>query len=68
MALAYTKEFLIDALCSRYSALLSPIANSEYRKVAEEHYDKVGKDKFRVDASLDADAIKKYKLELKAKV
>lgn len=59
MAKAYTKEFLVNAFLSRYECLGHTIMLS-MRLMAENHYDEVGKDKFRVNASLDADAIKKY--------
>lgn len=54
----YTKEFLVDAFMHRYRD-----CNPTYdlRDLVAKHYDEVGKDKFRVHASLDADAIKVYK-------
>jgi hypothetical protein len=58
----YTKEFLVDAYLSRY-AILGVEKLPAMRNMAEQHYDNVGKDQFRVSASLDADAIKKFKLE-----
>ena len=58
----YTKEFLVDAYLSRYAAVVG-IQLPALRNMAEQHYDNVGKDQFRVSASLDADAIKKFKLE-----
>jgi hypothetical protein len=60
MAAGYSKEFLIDAFVSRY-ACLGTERCSELRLMAETFYDEVGKDKFRVYASLDAAAIKEYK-------
>ena len=57
----YTKEFLIDAFVSRYEVLGATIVGVQ-RALAEQLYDEVGKDKFRVYASLDADALKKFKL------
>ncbi len=45
---------------SRYVEVLSPEKESSLRKLAESYYDKVGKEKFRVYASLDAEAIKTY--------
>ena len=58
MAKAYTKEFLVGAFLSRY--VLLPDKDFEALEVmADEFYDKVGRDKFRVYCSLDADAIKK---------
>lgn len=58
----YTKEFLLDAFVSRYEILGDSVAGTQ-RVLAEQLYDEVGKDKFRVYASLDADAIKKFKLD-----
>lgn len=65
MAAAYTKDFLVDAFVHRYRSIET--AGAWLRKLAERHYDEVGKDKFRVSASLDADALKKYRLELQLK-
>lgn len=62
----YSKEFLIDAYMSRFIAC-SLIAIEDLEKLeiqADKFYDEVGRDKFRVYASLDADAIKKYKATL----
>lgn len=64
MALAYTRDFLISAFVSRFECL-GMESVQQMRKLAEPFYDKVGKDKFRVYASLDADAIKVYKQKLK---
>jgi len=61
MAAAYTKEFLVSAFLSRYTEVCDETNLANLKKIAEDHYDKVGKDKFRQAASLDADAIKKYK-------
>ena len=62
----YTKEFLIDAFMSRYVAcqLISVESLEHLEKLATELYDRVGRDKFRTYASLDADAIKTYKATL----
>ena len=57
----YTKEFLVDAYLSRYLKVTGDLP--ALRNMAEQHYDRVGKDSFRVSASLDADALKKFKLE-----
>ena len=59
----YNKEFLISAFMSRYIAcqLISIEQLEHLEKLATDLYDKVGKDKFRTYAALDADAIKKYK-------
>lgn len=66
MALGYTKDFLVEAFVSRYAGLGVDIEQRQ-RKMADRYYDQVGKDKFRVAASLDADEIKKYKLALASK-
>jgi hypothetical protein len=53
----YSKDFLVSAFLSRYVML--PDDKFEALEVmANEFYDKVGRDKFRVYCSLDADAIK----------
>ena len=57
----YSKEFLIDAYLSRYLKVTGDLP--ALRNMAEQHFDLVGKDSFRVSASLDADALKKFKLE-----
>ncbi|NDB57414.1 hypothetical protein EB001_03095 [bacterium] len=57
----YSREFLIDAFVSRYEVLSDEIV-ARQRQLAEKTYDEVGKDKFRVLASLDADALKEFKL------
>jgi len=63
---AYTREFLIAAFMSRYVActLISIESLEHLEKLAIELYDRVGRDKFRTYASLDADAIKTYKATL----
>ncbi len=64
----YAKEFLIDAYMFRYAYGSIEIEVQETLKNnASRHYDLVGKDKFRIAASLDAEAIKKYKLVLASK-
>jgi len=62
----YTKEFLIDAFMSRYikCTLISVESLEQMEKMAIDLYDRVGRDKFRAYASLDADAIKQYKATL----
>lgn len=59
----YTKEFLVAAFVSRYKAcdLISPEKIASLEKMANDFYDNVGRDKFRVYASLDAEAIRAYK-------
>lgn len=56
----YTKEFLVNAFVSRYEPLGLDAVEST-AEMANDFYDKVGKDKFRVYCSLDAEAIRKYK-------
>jgi len=68
MALAYTKEFLVDAYLSRYTKAVDAAKLAHLRTLAETHFDSVGKDKFRVSASLDADALKKFRLDFKGKL
>ncbi len=61
----YTKEFLIDAFLWRYADILLKDTKEELDKfvsMVEKFYDEVGKDKFRVYASLDAEAIKIFTL------
>lgn len=62
----YTKEFLISAFMSRYMQcqLISIEQLEKMEQMAIDLYDKVGRDKFRSYASLDADAIKLYKTTL----
>lgn len=63
---AYTKEFLVDAFMSRYiqCSLITIDKLVELEEMANRFYDEVGRDKFRVYCSLDADAIKTYKATL----
>lgn len=60
MATGYTKDFLVSAFLSRYYTLPSEKFDS-LEKMANSFYDEVGKDKFRVYCSLDANAIKEYR-------
>jgi len=63
MAVAYSKEFLIDVFVSRYASVYkSHEDRKNHRDSAEALYDRVGKDKFRVYASVDAEAVRKFKL------
>jgi hypothetical protein len=59
----YSKDFLIDAFLSRYIAC--PLVTIEklerLENMAVDLYDRVGRDKFRTYASLDAEALKQYK-------
>lgn len=58
----YTKDFLVSAFLSRYYSLATE-KFEELEAMADKFFDEVGRDKFRTFCSLDADAIKKYKLE-----
>ena len=62
----YTKEFLVDCFMSRYihCSKIGIDALVELEEMANRFYDEVGRDKFRVYCSLDADAIKTYKASL----
>lgn len=54
----------MQAFLSRYKEVLRNDTTAEimkYTKMCSDFYDKVGKDKFRVWTSLDADAIKVFK-------
>ena len=61
MATGYTKDFLVNAFVSRYAEVVEDF--DSYVSWVQAFYDKVGKDKFRVWCSLDADALKKYRLD-----
>lgn len=58
----YTKEFLVSAFMSRYVSLPED-KFEDLLEMADGFYDDVGRDKFRVYCSLDAEAIRKFKLE-----
>lgn len=64
MAVGYTKEFLLDAFAMRFKPLGMQAVDEQYA-LAENYYDKVGKDQFRVAASLDAAAIREFKASQK---
>lgn len=59
----YTKEFLIDVFMSRYinCARITIEQLEKLETITTNFYDEVGRDKFRVYASLDAEAIRVYK-------
>jgi hypothetical protein len=59
----YTREFLISAYLSRFIKCSSVSIEQLLRleELAEKCYDEVGRDKFRLYASLDAKAIQLYK-------
>ena len=58
----YTKEFLIEAFMSRYiNCDHLPIEKLERLEImANDLYDRVGRDSFRVYACLDAEAIREF--------
>ena len=59
----YSRDFLIDAFMSRYikCASISIETLVKLEQMANNLYDRVGRDSFRNYASLDADAIRVYK-------
>lgn len=59
----YTREFLLEAYASRFEPLGLDAVEDMYQ-LGKQFYDKVGKDKFRTYASLDAEAIRAYKNKL----
>ena len=60
----YSKEFLIDAFMHRYKGVQ---INYDLRKMCDILYENAGKDEFRKYTSLDAEAIRKFKLETSRK-
>ena len=62
----YSREFLIEAFMSRYVACvkLSIEQLVDLEALANELYTRVGRDKFRSYASLDAEALRVYKSSL----
>ena len=59
MAKAYTKEDLIGAFLMRFIKAGLDITKLEI--MANEFFDKVGRDKFRIYATVDAEVMKEYK-------
>jgi hypothetical protein len=59
MAKAYTKEDLIGAFLMRFIKAGLDITNLEI--MANEFFDKVGRDKFRSYASVDAEVMREYR-------
>lgn len=59
----YSRQFLIDAFLSRYvtCTLISIETLVNLEQMANDLYDKVGRDSFRTYASLDAEALRVYK-------
>jgi hypothetical protein len=62
----YSRDFLIDAFMSRYikSTLITIEQLVHLEQMANDLFDRVGRDSFRNYASLDADAIRVYKNSL----
>jgi hypothetical protein len=62
----YSRDFLIDAFMSRYIRCtlitIEQLVNLE--QMANDLYDRVGRDSFRTYASLDAEALRVYKNSL----
>jgi hypothetical protein len=57
----YTKDFLVNAFVSRYAEFTKDF--DAYYSWVSNFYDEVGREKFRVYCSLDAEALRKYRLE-----
>jgi hypothetical protein len=59
----YSRDFLIDAFLSRYihCQLITVEQLVHMEQMANDLFDRVGRDSFRTYASLDADAIRVYK-------
>lgn len=62
----YSKQFLIDVALDRFihCSLITVEEVERLEKMYNEYYDLVGRDKFRVYASVDADAIRAYNSKL----
>jgi hypothetical protein len=59
MAKAYTKEDLVGAFLMRF--IKAGIDITKLEIMANEFFDKVGKDKFRIYATVDAQVMKEYR-------
>lgn len=62
----YTKELLVDAYLHSYAPVLLNFTAERmdaFVKMANDFYDSVGRDKFRIWCSLDSEQIRKFKLE-----
>lgn len=60
MALAYTKEFLVNVFLHRYRNLSQDKIDG-LRILAERFYDDAGRDKFRVYACVTPEAVREFK-------
>jgi hypothetical protein len=67
MAAGYSRDFLVSAFADKYEVVFENREDFLDFKIrmGYDHFDKVGKDRFRTDCSLDAEAIKQYKESLK---
>ena len=63
---SYSRDFLIDAFMSRYirCSLITIEQLVKLEQMANDLFDRVGRDSFRSYASLDAEAIRIYKNSL----
>jgi hypothetical protein len=63
----YTREFLIDAYLWRFTNIPSIGIEQllDLEQIANNTYNKYGKDKFREYSSLDAEYLRNYKASLK---
>ncbi len=57
--MAYTKEDLVSAFLMRFIKAGLDITNLEI--MANSFYDEVGRDKFRIYATVDAEVMREYK-------
>jgi hypothetical protein len=64
MAVAYTKELLVNVFLYRYRNLSQDKIDS-LRILADTFYDSAGRDKFRVYACVTPEAIREYKSAIK---
>lgn len=60
MPVAYSKELLVNVFVHRFRNLAKDRIDS-MRSMADAFYDDVGRDKFRVYASVTPEAIREYK-------
>lgn len=60
MALAYTKEFLINVFLHRFRNL-DEIKLRDLRSMADSFFDAAGRDKFRVYGCVTPEAVREYK-------
>ena len=63
---SYSRDFLINAFMSRYirCSLITIEQLVKLEQMANDLFDRVGRDSFRTYASLDAEAIRVYKNSL----